>query len=112
MDTQTRMELERELRRRRDELLRDVSGVSADLRIIEEDRESELEERAQEQQQARSLDSLEEHDRREIEEIDRALRRMADGSYGNCAECGEPIEIERLRAVPTALRCIECVRGK
>ena len=37
-----------------------------------------------------------------IEEIDDALRRIDDGSYGQCAVCGKPIDEERLKAMPTA----------
>jgi RNA polymerase-binding protein DksA len=40
--------------------------------------------------------------------IESAISRMRNGSYGICAECGSEISVERLRAVPTALRCIEC----
>ena len=37
-----------------------------------------------------------------IEEIDDALRRIDDGTYGQCALCGKPIDEERLEAMPTA----------
>ena len=41
-----------------------------------------------------------------LEQINNALLRMDNGVYGQCAECGEAIETERLEAVPTATRCI------
>lgn len=44
----------------------------------------------------------------EIRDIDDALMRIADGSYGTCCDCQEPIAIERLEAYPTARRCIVC----
>ena len=47
-------------------------------------------------------------DMRTVRELDAALARIADGSYGSCAECGGDIGLERLRAYPTALRCIKC----
>lgn len=37
-----------------------------------------------------------------IEEIDDALRRIDDGTYGQCAACGKPIDEERLKAMPSA----------
>jgi RNA polymerase-binding transcription factor DksA len=40
--------------------------------------------------------------------IDAALRRVADGTYGRCAICGQPIAPERLAARPTATRCVGC----
>ena len=43
-----------------------------------------------------------------LNEVDAALERIRDGSFGTCADCGGEISIERLRAYPTANRCIEC----
>jgi DnaK suppressor protein len=40
--------------------------------------------------------------------IDAALNRVADGSYGRCVSCGQPIAPERLEARPEAARCIAC----
>jgi DnaK suppressor protein len=37
-----------------------------------------------------------------------ALAKMEKGTYGICAECGEAIEIDRLRANPSAKTCIKC----
>lgn len=42
----------------------------------------------------------------ELNNIDSALRRMDDGSYGICDECGQDIGFPRLEVQPTALRCI------
>lgn len=42
--------------------------------------------------------------------IDEARRALADGSYGVCRDCHKPIPAERLRAVPEAVRCLECQR--
>lgn len=48
------------------------------------------------------------HDVAEMAEVERALKRLADGSYGRCSECDEPIPIARLHAYPAAARCIRC----
>lgn len=37
-----------------------------------------------------------------------ALARLVDGTYGDCANCGQPIGKERLLAFPRATLCIEC----
>lgn len=47
-------------------------------------------------------------DMRTVRELDAALARIADGSYGTCADCGGEVGLERLRAYPTAIRCIKC----
>lgn len=43
----------------------------------------------------------------ELQAIDRANARMRDGTYGVCVDCGAEIGFERLRAYPTAERCIQ-----
>ena len=47
-------------------------------------------------------------DIQELAEVDAALARVADGSYGTCSHCSEPIGWSRLNAQPTAQRCIAC----
>ena len=45
------------------------------------------------------------------DELDRALAAIdGDGGlgYGVCEQCGGPIGIERLRALPGATRCVTC----
>jgi len=41
-------------------------------------------------------------------EIDLALRKIAQGNYGICENCGKPIEKRRLKILPQARRCIKC----
>ena len=43
-----------------------------------------------------------------LNKINEALTRLDEGAYGNCFECGEEISQARLRALPFAVRCIEC----
>jgi len=45
---------------------------------------------------------------RMVKQVDLALRRLAEGAYGFCADCGEEIGVERLRSLPFALRCRDC----
>lgn len=44
--------------------------------------------------------------------VEGALVRLKDGSYGNCLQCGEAIDWERLRALPHLERCLRCESGK
>jgi len=44
----------------------------------------------------------------ELQEIEAALARIGDGSYGSCADCGNDIGQARLRATPSARRCLPC----
>ena len=47
-----------------------------------------------------------------LEEIDAALKRIADGTYGICSNCGRPIAQDRLEALPWAQLCIDCAKSK
>jgi RNA polymerase-binding protein DksA len=40
--------------------------------------------------------------------LDDALKRIEQGTYGFCTECGNLIDRERLEAVPHAHQCIDC----
>jgi len=44
----------------------------------------------------------------EIASVKRALDRIAEGTYGECAQCGGEIAQGRLEARPEAALCIEC----
>lgn len=47
-----------------------------------------------------------------LNKINEALARLEEGAYGNCFECGEEISQARLRALPFAVRCIECEEAR
>lgn len=44
----------------------------------------------------------------ELANVEQALARLADGSYGECVDCGSAIPYPRLAAYPTAQRCVGC----
>lgn len=48
------------------------------------------------------------HAAEELANVVSALGRLDDGTYGFCADCGEPITEQRLLAVPQALYCTAC----
>ena len=43
-----------------------------------------------------------------LDQIDGALKRIEDGSYGQCEECGVKIPESRLEAIPYAALCVRC----
>lgn len=49
------------------------------------------------------------HDRLQsaLADVDRALAKLAEGSYGTCDVCGDPIGDDRLEALPWAVRCVK-----
>ena len=40
-----------------------------------------------------------------LSQVRTALERIADGTYGTCLDCGQPIEPARLEAIPWAQYC-------
>lgn len=63
------------------------------------------------------MDAMQQHEmaqaeaRRRISDlarIDQAMKRIEEGEFGWCAECGEPIAYKRLEIDPAAHLCINC----
>lgn len=48
------------------------------------------------------------HTRHLLTQVDEALARIDAGTYGICTNCGRPIPVARLRALPYAALCIDC----
>jgi len=46
--------------------------------------------------------------REKLSRMDAAERKLAEGSYGICDDCGEEIDVERLRVHPYAICCVKC----
>lgn len=47
-------------------------------------------------------------DKDALDQIDGALKRIEDGSFGLCEECGKKIPKSRLEAIPYAALCVRC----
>lgn len=47
-------------------------------------------------------------DMQELRAVEHARKRIENGTYGECANCGYPIPFERLLAMPAAERCAPC----
>ena len=92
----------------REVLLREVGNAEADLQRMAEERESELEEQAQEERAARLLARLDDRGKVELAEIDRALARISEQCYGRCEGCGGRIARRRLAALPATPYCLGC----
>ena len=59
--------------------------------------------------QAQAMAQAQERKRQnDLVRIDLALRRLDEGEYGYCTDCGEEIAPRRLEIDPMAERCIKC----
>lgn len=52
--------------------------------------------------------SLHNNEYEEYKMIEKALEMIQAGTYGICADCGQPILEKRLQSYPNATRCIVC----
>lgn len=108
MKAEQLMRLAKELRRQKAQLLNTALDVEADLTDILAERETELEELAQEERAAFVYDHLDAQVRKEVEAIDAALLRISQGTYGRCVECGRAIPYARLKVLPATSYCVTC----
>jgi DnaK suppressor protein len=107
-------ELRKMLEDRRRELMSEVQGKMRDVRSMDgKDRE------VLDQGESSEVDIQEDIEFALIQmksetltKIDAALRRLEEGSYGNCFECDEEISEARLRALPFAVRCKDCEQAR
>lgn len=107
-----RSRLEAALRARRQELRADIA---AKLRTQDDPRLVGLRNRMEDTDDWAAADAmaahdiaLVSHDLTELADVEQALARVADGSYGECADCASPIPFARLAAYPAARRCVAC----
>ena len=43
--------------------------------------------------------------------VEEAIKKMDDGQYGICSECEDPIPEARLKVIPFAAYCIDCLEA-
>lgn len=96
------------LRTRRAELLGDMHKIED---ALDDTPSKDWQDRASERQGDEVLEALGHADQAELTRIDAALKRIADGTYGDCLKCGDPIAEARLIAVPDAPLCATCAAG-
>lgn len=86
-----------------------VEGSEFDRRPVELDQQSVGRLSRMDAMQGQAL--AQEADRRRQSRrlaLELALRRIDEGEYGDCTECGEPIAVKRLEIDPAAALCISC----
>ena len=90
---------------RRDELNARLARIESDLDAAAS---PDSDERATERQDDEVMEALGGAGLAELRSIDAALDRIAEGRFGICTRCGDPISPARLDAVPYAALCVDC----
>ncbi|MEW5951368.1 MAG: TraR/DksA family transcriptional regulator [Elusimicrobia bacterium] len=99
-------EIEKSLTERKNDLIKN----------IEDKRNYDLKESEVGDQIDEASDSLDkeilfgssENERKILDEIEAALRRIKNGIYGKCEQCGIIIDKKRIKALPYSRYCIKC----
>ena len=116
MDRDRYAELKRILEERRREIMSEVQGKMRDVRTESANNPTHGVLDAVESSEADIQDDIEfaliQMKAETLNKINDALRRLEEGTYGNCFECGEEIAEKRLRALPFAVRCKDCEEAR
>ncbi len=97
------------LERERDELLEMSTAAADERRPVELDQQSVGRLSRMDALQVQAMaKALEVRRQGRLQRIEAALRRLEDGDYGYCAECGNEIPAKRLAIDPTIARCVNC----
>jgi RNA polymerase-binding protein DksA len=85
-----------------------LARITNDVRHSDVPLEKDFSEQATQNENNEVMDYLGNSARTEIEMIKQAINKIDNGRYGICQACGEPIGIERLKALPYSDMCIKC----
>jgi len=89
----------KELKTRLSELTGRLAEIDSELR---KPLSADSEERATDLENQDALEGIKSSEIQEVHQIQGALRRIAEGTYGVCVQCGADIDPKRLEALPIA----------
>ena len=96
-----------ELLRRRKEILDSQKPLASSM-IDTNTRQGDLADQATGNNEVHIHLKLKQTDAKILQAIEEALQRIEHGTYGVCRDCGEPIAVVRLKAIPWTRVCIAC----
>jgi len=104
-------QMQARLEAKRDELQRQISGLSEahpePVDPVEID-PTDFEETAVDFLETQQEQSILVNEQALLTEVQAALKRLDEGTYGRCTNCGQPIPEKRLEAIPWAARDARC----
>lgn len=97
---------------RRKQLLKRKAELTERLQAIEVELDShqsrDWEELATEREGDEVLEGMGSSGQAELRQLEIALKRLDEGDYGYCAQCGDEIAAQRLDLLPTTPLCATC----
>ncbi len=100
------------LKNERGRLIEELEQLQASANTIEERREGgpfgKIAEEAAETLELEKRLALEKRIREQLADVEHALHKFEEATYALCDNCGQPIDPERLEALPQASLCMNC----
>lgn len=85
-----------------------LEKITRDVQHAYEPLNADFAEQAVQRENDEVLDALDSAIRAEMEQLQVTLKRLDQGGYGVCENCGKTIALKRLEALPHASRCVAC----
>ncbi len=104
-------EIKQLLLKMREEIIRDMNAIRENEHKEHNEIGDEYDLASQERERELGI-IMSVQDKNKLMAIEDALRRIEEGTYGYCEECGEKISKQRLKAVPFATLCVNCKAKK
>jgi DnaK suppressor protein len=108
MDKKKLEQFRKHLEERQTELRKIVARTEQDGRDADVGTAQDIADRAANSYTKEFLFHQSNNERQTLQMVEAALARIREGSFGECINCGEEINIRRLEAVPWTRYCIAC----
>lgn len=102
----------KKLAARREELARAIARTEQEGREADEDPTVDLADKAANSYTKEFLFGQTHNDWSTLKLVDEALKRIEEGTFGECVACHQELQQKRLEAVPWTRHCIPCQEKK
>ncbi len=96
------------LESRKEQILKNISGVNTELEQLSSLELNDEGDHASVDNSSMVESAIVQQQEQELSEINVTLGKMSSGDYGICEMCEDPIGFQRLKVKPHAIYCIDC----
>ncbi|EQB40390.1 molecular chaperone DnaK [Sulfurimonas hongkongensis] len=96
------------LESRKDQIVKNISGVNAELFQLSSLELNDEGDHASVNNNSMVESAIVNQQQKELREIEVTLAKIANGDYGICEMCEDSIGFQRLKVKPHAIYCIDC----
>jgi len=111
MDQEKLGKFKESLLNERNELMKDLMISNENFANLDNVKVGDLVDQASNFYEKELAISLSTTEKETLKSIDMALARIKDSTYGLCESCNDPIDENRLEAIPYATLCLECKKN-